>query len=162
MAVSLKTALAEFSDEWAVDLEEPWRALLGHVQLATEAVAAGLELEIWEPIVPARKGKHFPGMPPGTHCLQAFEGIAPEQVRCVILGQDPYPEHGFATGRTFEAGNLVTWRTRQDVLQEHPRIDAADYRRADRRSGIRPQLRYDHEPGVLLARRLNRMRCAAR
>lgn len=109
MAASLKTALAEFSDGWSADLEEPWRALLGHVQLATEAVAADLELEIWEPIFPVRKGKHFPGMPPGTHCLRAFEGIAPEQVRCVILGQDPYPEPGFATGRAFEAGNLATW-----------------------------------------------------
>ncbi|WP_252869801.1 GMC family oxidoreductase N-terminal domain-containing protein [Brucella pituitosa] len=28
---------------------------------------------------------------------------------CVVLGQDPYPEPGFATGRAFEAGNLAGW-----------------------------------------------------
>lgn len=110
MAVSLKAALAEFSDGWSADLDAPWRALLGHAQLAAEAVATDLELEIWEPIFPVRKGKHFPGMPPGTHCLRAFDDISPEQVRCVVLGQDPYPEPGFATGRAFEAGNLAGWR----------------------------------------------------
>lgn len=110
MAVSLKAALAEFSEGWAADLAEPWRPLLGHTRLATEAVAPDLELEVWEPIFPVRRGKHFPGMPPGTHCLRAFDAISPDKVRCVVLGQDPYPEPGFATGRAFEAGNLAAWR----------------------------------------------------
>lgn len=30
-------------------------------------------------------------------------------VRVVILGQDPYPEKGVATGRAFEVGGLKTW-----------------------------------------------------
>ena len=38
------------------------------------------------------------------------DGLAPEDVRCVILGQDPYPCPAFATGRAFEAGNVATWR----------------------------------------------------
>ena len=42
--------------------------------------------------------------------LRAFDGIAPGDVRCVILGQDPYPCPAFATGRAFEAGNVARWR----------------------------------------------------
>lgn len=30
-------------------------------------------------------------------------------VRVIILGQDPYPEKGVATGRAFEVGGLKTW-----------------------------------------------------
>ena len=42
--------------------------------------------------------------------LRAFDGLAPADVRCVILGQDPYPCPAFATGRAFEAGNVARWR----------------------------------------------------
>ena len=31
-------------------------------------------------------------------------------MRCVVLGQDPYPCPAFATGRAFEAGNVADWR----------------------------------------------------
>jgi len=110
MAISLKDAMQEFTADWSTDLDESWRALIGHAQPAIDAIAPDLELEIWEPIFPVRRGKHFPGMPAGAHCLRAFDGIAPDHVRCVILGQDPYPEPGFATGRAFEAGNLAQWR----------------------------------------------------
>lgn len=110
MAMSLRAAMTEFMADWSTDLDETWRALIGHAGPDFYAVAPELELEVWEPIFPVRRGKHFPGMPAGAHCLRAFDGIAPEDVRCVILGQDPYPEPGFATGRAFEAGNLVEWR----------------------------------------------------
>lgn len=110
MTVSLKAAMAECLSGWQSDLDDGWRACAGNVELDFAAIPDDLELEVWEPIFPVRRGKHFPGMPPGTHCLRAFDGIAPEQVRCVVLGQDPYPEPGFATGRAFEAGNLAAWR----------------------------------------------------
>ena len=42
--------------------------------------------------------------------LRAFDNLPPEEVRCVILGQDPYPCPAFSTGRAFEAGNLARWR----------------------------------------------------
>lgn len=32
-----------------------------------------------------------------------------DQVKIVILGQDPYPQKGVATGRAFEVGTLETW-----------------------------------------------------
>ncbi len=31
------------------------------------------------------------------------------QAKVIILGQDPYPEEGVATGRAFEVGNLQSW-----------------------------------------------------
>ncbi|TIO06010.1 MAG: uracil-DNA glycosylase [Mesorhizobium sp.] len=101
--------MEEFLSDWSTDLNEPWRSLIRHPGPDVDGIAAELELEVWEPIFPVRRGKHLPGMPAGAHCLRAFDGIAPEEVRCVVLGQDPYPEPGFATGRAFEAGNLAGW-----------------------------------------------------
>jgi uracil-DNA glycosylase len=42
--------------------------------------------------------------------LRAFDSIDPARVRCIILGQDPYPAPEFSTGRAFEAGNVAEWR----------------------------------------------------
>ncbi|MEN5279283.1 uracil-DNA glycosylase [Brucella sp. TWI432] len=109
MTVLLKAAMEAFLSDWPTDLTTPWRALLGNVVLDFDGISSELELEIWEPIFPVRRAKHFPGMPSGAHCLRAFDHIKPDDVRCVVLGQDPYPEPGFATGRAFEAGNLAAW-----------------------------------------------------
>ena len=95
---------------WAEDLPPEWRALCAGVLLGFDDIAPELELEIWEPVFPPRRGRIFPGMPAGAHMLRAFDGISPAAVRCVILGQDPYPAPDFATGRAFEAGNVAAWR----------------------------------------------------
>lgn len=109
MALELKSAMMDVLAGWQDDLPPAWRHALGHIELGFEQMDPGLDLEIWEPIFPVRRGKHFPGMPKGTHMLRAFDDIVPDQVRCLVLGQDPYPEPGFATGRAFEAGNLASW-----------------------------------------------------
>lgn len=101
--------MAETFGGWEADLPDAWRAALGSISDPFDLIDADLELEAWEPIFPVRRGRHFPGQPKGAHALRAFDGIAPADVRCVILGQDPYPEPGFATGRAFEAGNLAGW-----------------------------------------------------
>ena len=110
MANRLRSALRETLEGWREDLHPPWREVAGDVSLAFEDVDPALELEPWEPIFPARRGKNFPGAPSGAHLLRAFDGLAPEEVRCVILGQDPYPCPAFSTGRAFEAGNVARWR----------------------------------------------------
>ncbi|WP_421577443.1 uracil-DNA glycosylase [Shinella sp. M31] len=94
---------------WEADLPQAWRDTLGPIGDDFDRVDLRLDFEPWEPIFPARRGKIFPGQPKGAHILAAFDGIAPGGVRCMILGQDPYPEPGFATGRAFEAGNLAGW-----------------------------------------------------
>lgn len=109
MTMELKSAMAEVLDGWQGDLPVAWRDALGPVELGFDDMDSALALEVWEPVFPVRKGRHFPGMPKGTHMLRAYDDVAPDAVRCVILGQDPYPEPGFATGRAFEAGNLAGW-----------------------------------------------------
>lgn len=109
MASGLKSAMMDVLAGWQDDLPPVWRHALGRCELGFAQMDADLDLEIWEPIFPVRRGKHFPGMPKGTHMLRAYDDIAPDRVRCLLLGQDPYPEPGFATGRAFEAGNLASW-----------------------------------------------------
>ncbi len=110
MAKRLRSALRDTLRGWQEDVEPAWRDVVRGVALAYGDVDPTLEIEPWEPIFPARRGAVFPGAPAGAHMLRAFDGIAPEDVRCVILGQDPYPCPAFATGRAFEAGNVAQWR----------------------------------------------------
>ena len=110
MAKRLRSALRHTLRGWQEDVEPAWRDVVRSVALAYGDVDPTLEIEPWEPIFPARRGAVFPGAPAGAHMLRAFDGIAPEDVRCVILGQDPYPCPAFATGRAFEAGNVAHWR----------------------------------------------------
>ncbi|MDE0390862.1 MAG: hypothetical protein OXI57_02190 [Rhodospirillales bacterium] len=108
--MQLKAALCEILEGWQADLPPPWRDVVDDVALGFEQVDPTLELEPWEPIFPARRGRTFPGAPAGAHMLSAFDEITPADVRCVIVGQDPYPCPAFATGRAFEAGNVARWR----------------------------------------------------
>lgn len=110
MAMQLRAALKEALEGWQEDIHPPWRNVIAGVALGFEQVDAALDLEPWEPMFPARRGRLFPGAPAGAHMLGAFDGLAPEDVRCVILGQDPYPCPAFSTGRAFEAGNVAGWR----------------------------------------------------
>ncbi len=110
MPQRLVEALQETLTGWQDDLPEAWRAVLGDVALGFDDCDPSLMLEPWEPIFPTRRGKTFPGAPEGAHMLRAFDDIAPEDVTCLILGQDPYPAPDFATGRAFEAGNVAVWR----------------------------------------------------
>lgn len=47
--------------------------------------------------------------PPKPNVMR-FLSVDPERVKVVILGQDPYPEPGAATGRAFEVGTLKSWQ----------------------------------------------------
>lgn len=46
---------------------------------------------------------------PAKECILRFLGMDLDGIKIVILGQDPYPEKGVATGRAFEVGTLKTW-----------------------------------------------------
>jgi len=46
--------------------------------------------------------------PPGDKALRFFE-FPLSSAKIIILGQDPYPQPGVATGRAFEVGNLTSW-----------------------------------------------------
>lgn len=110
MPSTLREVLCELSADWLQDLPSGWRTVLNDVRLAADDVAEDLELEVWEPVFPARKQKVFPGAPADAHMLRAWESVPPDGVRVVLLGQDPYPEPAAATGRAFEVGNALVWR----------------------------------------------------
>ena len=108
--ISLRDALKETLQGWSEDIDPAWRDLAGAVQLDFSGVPSGLTLGPWEPIFPTRRNLSIPGEPEGAHILRAFDDIPPSGVRCVLLGQDPYPCPAFSTGRAFEAGNTACWR----------------------------------------------------
>jgi uracil-DNA glycosylase len=110
MTVALREAMKEVLAGWRADLPPAWQAVVAGTDLGFGAIDPDLMLEPWEPVFPVRKGKRYPGAPAGAHIFRAFDGMAPEAVRVVVLGQDPYPCGAFSTGRAFEAGNVAEWR----------------------------------------------------
>lgn len=46
---------------------------------------------------------------PLSHNVLRFLTKPLSEVKVLILGQDPYPQYGVATGRAFEVGTLQTW-----------------------------------------------------
>ena len=106
----LKDALKETVQGWRTDIDPAWGGIADQVELGLDAVCSHLVIESWEPIFPSRRNKCLPGEPEGAHMFRAFDGISPTEVRCVLLGQDPYPCPAFSTGRAFEAGNTANWR----------------------------------------------------
>ena len=148
MATRLVDALRETLGGWREDLPAAWLPVLGDVALGFDDCDPSLAIEAWEPIFPARRGWVFPGAPAGAHMLRAFDGIEPDAVRCVVLGQDPYPEPGFATGRAFEAGNVAAWRELDKMFSKSVRAYMQQICAA--RTG-RPELATSFEawPGLL-------------
>jgi len=46
---------------------------------------------------------------PAAHNALRFFNLPLHQIKILILGQDPYPQSGVATGRAFEVGTLKSW-----------------------------------------------------
>ena len=118
MPLPLDQAMREILAGWRGDLDPEWQAVVAGVEPGFDRVDPTLALEPWEPVFPARRGRTYPGAPKGAHIFHAFDGIAPESVRVVILGQDPYPCAAFATGRAFEAGNVARWRELEKMFSK--------------------------------------------
>nr|WP_180204870.1 hypothetical protein [Pseudomonas sp. SbOxS1]NYU04870.1 hypothetical protein [Pseudomonas sp. SbOxS1] len=111
----LRDALVLFSTDWQLDLPSPWRSVLGSVEPAAADVAPSLSFGP-EPVYPARRASPLPDARADAHVFRAFDGLAPENVRCVLVGQDPYPRIARATGRSFEQGDLQTWPTKSNEI----------------------------------------------
>jgi uracil-DNA glycosylase len=110
MRLTLRGAMEDILSGWREDLAPAWRPVANGGELDFDAIDPDLILEAWEPVFPARRGRSLLGAPAGAHIFHAFDDIDPADVRCVILGQDPYPCAAFSTGRAFEAGNVASWR----------------------------------------------------
>ena len=58
--MQLRSALRETLEGWQADVDPLWRDVVRDVDLAFDDVDPALELEPWEPIFPARRGRTFP------------------------------------------------------------------------------------------------------
>ncbi len=105
----LRTALRRALAGWQADLPPAWQTVFRGTELNFGSRALEYDLRPGEIILPGRKHAPLPGAPAGAHLFRAFDRIAPAEVRAVILGQDPYPNPAWATGRAFEQGGLSEW-----------------------------------------------------
>ncbi len=103
---SLSLRLREELEDWYDRLPAGWQSLFDEVQLDFDAVDNDAELADDEAIWPQETNA---AGAPGAHLFKAFAGMAPQQVRVVIFGNDPYTRIGQATGRSFEQGDLTDW-----------------------------------------------------
>ena len=110
MPIRLKDALSETLEGWREDINPAWREIFAGVELGVDDVDAQLQLLPQEPIFPSRRDFSHLGAPHGAHIFRAFDDIDPASVRCILLGQDPYPCMAFSTGRAFDIGSYACWR----------------------------------------------------
>lgn len=150
MALSLKSALGELLEGWKADVSGAWRQVIADTELDFEAVDKHLELRAWEPIFPSRRQAPLPGAPQGAHIFHAFDHLHPRDVRCVILGQDPYPSICFSTGRAFEAGGFAQWRE-LDKMSSHSMRSLIQALHAHRTGAEDSPLKVDDWPQTLEA-----------
>lgn len=105
----LRDALNDFTQGWRNDLSPPWRRVLENVSPNPLGVSSTLTFSATEPIYPTRRNVVLAGQRADAHVFRAFDDIDPSQVRCVLIGQDPYPASSRATGRSFEQGDIDAW-----------------------------------------------------
>lgn len=107
--MKLSDALRQLLSGWRSDLSPEWSAAFATIEPDFSAVDPDLALANGEVVFPGRKGRAPPGARSDSHVFRALEGIAPDQVRVVVIGQDPYTHVSQATGRSFEQGDLEDW-----------------------------------------------------
>jgi len=119
MTVSLRDQMKRTLENWRDDLSPEWRTFFGGTEPAFDDVDARLTYDDGGPVIPPRKGAGLDGAPAGAHIFRAFDGLAPGDVRVLVVGQDPYPKRTKATGRAFEDGALTSWAGAVAVSLKH-------------------------------------------
>jgi uracil-DNA glycosylase len=107
MALLRERLEAELGD-WQERLPDSWRSLFDGTALDFAACDPGATLDEGDAIWPQETNQ---GGAPGAHLFKAYRDLAPEDVRVVIFGNDPYTKITQATGRSFEQGDLSAWAT---------------------------------------------------
>lgn len=106
---TLRSAMRTFLEDWKSDVARPWRQFLSDVEPAYDKIDESLDLDEDEVIFPGRKGAEPEDAPARSHVFRALDGISPNKVRAIVVGQDPHPKVSRATGRAFEQGDLTSW-----------------------------------------------------
>lgn len=100
--VALRDLMLERYGGWRDDLLEDggWRELFQNAPAPNaHDIPAHFEVDENIPVWPGRREADQ-----ARHICRPFEGISPQDVRVIVLGQDPYPDPQGATGRSFEDG----------------------------------------------------------
>ncbi len=106
---TLRATMDAFLQGWRADLSSGWGDYFADVEPDLGAISEALTFDPADPVIPGRKADPYPGAPTGAHVFRAFDGVAPDAVRVVVIGQDPYPRLSRATGRAFEDGAWREW-----------------------------------------------------
>ena len=120
--MNLRDALNDFSLDWRDDLSPKWHTVLAGVSPNALGVLDTLTFATTEPIYPTRRNVVLAGARADAHVFRAFDGVDPSQVRCVLIGQDPYPALSRATGRSFEQGDLNAWVSKASSVASSLRV----------------------------------------
>lgn len=104
MAALSELLRAQLERDSHEDLEPAWREFFEEIQPDLGNLPDWEIPEIFPGrLAPGPRQEREVGIPP-RHMLRAFDGVLPDAVKVVVLGQDPYPRRGSATGRAFEDG----------------------------------------------------------
>lgn len=98
--------LSELAD-WQGDLSPAWQAFFRGVELDFDKLPAGHRMKGGGLLTPPRWDRPSPRT--AANVFRAFADMEPDDVRVLVIGQDPYPQAGRATGRSFEDGLFVAW-----------------------------------------------------
>ncbi len=146
--VALRTRMGERYAAWRDDLlpGSGWPDFFdGCPPLDFGSIPEHLQIGENAPVWPGRRNMPNDGAPDGAHICRAFEGLEPDNVRVVVLGQDPYPDIAQATGRAFEDGKWKGGRTEEMAKSLKPLMLAALATRDDQavlfRKGAWPEVR---------------------
>ena len=120
--MNLRDALTQYSLNWRDDLSANWRAALASTSPNALGVLDTLTFATTEPIYPTRRNVVLPGARADAHVFRAFDDLQPASVRCVLIGQDPYPMLSRATGRSFEQGDLDAWVSKASSVASSLRV----------------------------------------
>src|SRR5690242_10474093 len=107
--IPLRDAMRKFLEGWRDDVPQAWRPILNGVEPALDRVRSDLVLRESETIYPGRKVSVPAGAPAGSYIFKSLDRLAPDRVKAVVIGQDPYTKVSQATGRAFEQGDLSAW-----------------------------------------------------
>jgi len=114
----LRSSMDQFLKDWRDDIDSAWSGVLAAASPNLDAIDPALTLEDLETIFPGRRGHPAPGARADSHIFRALDGLRPDDVCAVVLGQDPYPRSARATGRSFEQGDLPRWNRKSSEVAE--------------------------------------------
>ena len=94
----LRDKLIPYLNGWRSKLPADWRGRLGNVRPNLCAIHEGIPFTENMRIVLNR-----------NRVFSSLDGIAPSNVKVVVIGNDPYPDPYRATGRSFEQDDVTDW-----------------------------------------------------